>query len=128
MSVQLATVAGSEEKHVEYTIDLLNGRLVDGSIAPDDLIKLFKLCMSRKKKAIAHLCIVTGMFLCTNLSLNLQQTLDVALGGKHLTDHYRSYILGFFSFFSTDVLAAGLLYAQRALPHQHDQREAQHDR
>ena len=71
----------SGERHVEYTIDLLNGKLVSGTIAPDELIKLYQLCMSRKKKAIAHLCVVTGMFLCANSSLTFQQTLEVALCG-----------------------------------------------
>ena len=80
-----AAASAYVEKHVEHTIDMLNGRLVSGTIAPDDLVKLYKLCMSRKKKAIAHLCVVTGMFLCTNSSLTFLQTLEVALCGISLS-------------------------------------------
>lgn len=80
---QPAVVSAADEKHVEYTIDLLNGRLADGTIAPDDIIKLYKLCMSRKKKAIANLCVVTGMFLSANAGLSFHQTLEVALCGEY---------------------------------------------
>ena len=72
-----------DDKHAELTIDALNGRLCDGTISPDDIIKLFRLCMSRKKKAIAHLCVVTGMFLYSNASLSVKQSLHIALCGKN---------------------------------------------
>lgn len=78
----MSSALKSDEKHVEHTIDTLNGRLCDGTIFPDDIIKLFRLCMSRKKKAIAHLCVVTGMFLYSNASLTAKQAVQITLCGK----------------------------------------------
>jgi hypothetical protein len=75
--------ADVDEKSVLHTIDLLNVKLCDGSISAAELLHLFQLCMDRKKKEIAELCVQTGMFLCANSVLSRQQAFSVALAGSY---------------------------------------------
>jgi hypothetical protein len=77
-----AAKAVAADKHVEYTIELLNSKLCDGTVTADEVLQLFDLCMPRNKKEIAHLCLTTGMFLCSMGSLSARQSLDMALKGE----------------------------------------------
>jgi hypothetical protein len=62
---------------VEFTIDLLQAKMLRGAIIPEDLIWLFQQCLKRKRKEIAFTTMQTGMFLFSHSRLTRRQTFEL---------------------------------------------------
>ena len=64
-------------QNVEFTIDLLQAKMLRGAISPEDLIWLFQQCHKRKRKEIAFTAMQTGMFLFSHSRLTRKQTFEL---------------------------------------------------